>query len=64
MSAPAPQQMLDWLEKLGMSEYAERFAENGIDVSVLPDLTDQDLKESASCSAIDERCCAAIAELA
>jgi hypothetical protein len=32
-------------EKLGMSEYAQRFAENGIDLSVLPDLTDQDLKE-------------------
>ena len=39
------QQIADWLEKLGMSEYAERFAENGIDVSVLPDLTDQDLKD-------------------
>ena len=39
------QQIADWLEKLGMSEYAQRFAENGIDVSVLPDLTDQDLKE-------------------
>jgi SAM domain (Sterile alpha motif) len=24
------QQIADWLEKLGMSEYAERFAENGI----------------------------------
>ena len=31
--------------KLGMSEYAQRFAENGIDLGVLPDLTDQDLKE-------------------
>jgi SAM domain (Sterile alpha motif) len=39
------QQIADWLEKLGMSEYAERFVENGIDFSVLPDLTDQDLKE-------------------
>ena len=39
------QQIADWLEKLGMSEYAQRFAENDIDVSVLPDLTDQDLKE-------------------
>ena len=39
------QQIADWLEKLGMSEYAQRFAENGIDVSVLPDLTDQTLKE-------------------
>jgi class 3 adenylate cyclase/tetratricopeptide (TPR) repeat protein len=35
----------DWLEKLGMSEYAQRFAENRIDFSVLPDLTDQHLKD-------------------
>src|SRR5579863_10163465 len=28
-----------------MSEYAQRFAENRIDFSVLPDLTEQDLKE-------------------
>ena len=39
------QEIADWLEKLGMSEYAERFAENRIDVSVLRDLTDQDLKD-------------------
>ena len=39
------QAIADWLEKLGMSEYAQRFAENDIDVSVLPDLTDQDLKD-------------------
>ena len=37
------QQIADWLEKLGMSEYAERFADNKIDTSVLPHLTDQDL---------------------
>jgi class 3 adenylate cyclase len=39
------QQIADWLEKLGMSEYAQRFAENRVDFSVLPDLTDQDLKD-------------------
>jgi class 3 adenylate cyclase/tetratricopeptide (TPR) repeat protein len=39
------QQVTDWLEKLGMSEYAQRFAENRIDPSVLPHLTDQHLKE-------------------
>ena len=39
------QRVADWLEKLGMSEYAERFAESDIDSSVLRDLTDQDLKE-------------------
>jgi class 3 adenylate cyclase len=39
------QQIADWLKKLGMSEYAERFAENRIDLSVLPDLTDQHLEK-------------------
>jgi hypothetical protein len=34
-----------WLKKLGMAEYAERFAENHIDAAVLRDLTDQDLKD-------------------
>jgi hypothetical protein len=34
------QQIADWLKKLGMSEYAERFAENDIDMAVLSDLTD------------------------
>jgi hypothetical protein len=39
------QQIADWLEKLGMSEYAERFAENDVDIAVLRHLTDQDHKE-------------------
>ena len=39
------QQIADWLEKLGMSEYSQRFAENRIDFSVLPDLTDHDLEK-------------------
>ena len=39
------QQIADWLKKLGMSEYAQRFAENRIDLSVLPELTDQHLKD-------------------
>jgi len=39
------QQIADWLKKLGMSEYAERFVENDIDMAVLPDLTDQHLKD-------------------
>ena len=42
---PPMQQIADWLEKLGMSEYTQRFAENRIDISVLPDLTDQDLEK-------------------
>jgi hypothetical protein len=36
------QQVADWLEKLGLGQYAQRFAENDISFSVLPDLTDQD----------------------
>src|SRR4029077_9378200 len=39
------QDLAHWLEKLGMTEYAKRFAENDIDISVLPHLTDHDLKE-------------------
>ena len=35
----------DWLEELGMSEYAQRFAENGITAAALRHLTDQDLKD-------------------
>jgi SAM domain (Sterile alpha motif) len=39
------QHVADWLEKLGLGQYAQRFAENDISFSVLPDLTDQDLRE-------------------
>jgi class 3 adenylate cyclase len=39
------QQIADWLKKLGMSEYTQRFAENDIDIDVLPELTDQDLEK-------------------
>ena len=39
------QRVSDWLEKLGLGQYAQRFAENDISFSILPDLTDQDLKE-------------------
>jgi hypothetical protein len=41
----AMQQIADWLEKLGLGQYAQRFAENDISFAVLPDLTDQHLKE-------------------
>jgi len=39
------QQIVDWLEKLGLGQYAQRFAENEIDVSVLRHMTDEGLKE-------------------
>jgi SAM domain (Sterile alpha motif) len=41
----ATQQLGEWLGILGMSEYVECFAENDVDLSVLPHLTDHDLKE-------------------
>jgi SAM domain (Sterile alpha motif) len=33
------QQIADWLESLGMSEYAQRFADDDIDFAILGDLT-------------------------
>jgi SAM domain (Sterile alpha motif) len=45
MSTPTPQPIADWLEKLGLWRYAQRFVENEIDVSVLPHVTDQNLKD-------------------
>jgi class 3 adenylate cyclase len=52
-----------WLKTLGMSEYAERFAENGIDISVLRHLTDQDLKDIGVLLGHRRKLLAAIAEL-
>ena len=45
MSAPTLQPIADWLQKLGLGQYAQRFTENEIDVSILRHLTDQDLKD-------------------
>jgi class 3 adenylate cyclase len=39
------QQIMDWLNKLGLGQYAQRFAENDITFVILPDLTDQDLEK-------------------
>ena len=39
------QQIVEWLQKLGLGQYAHRFAENDINFGILPYLTDQDLKE-------------------
>jgi class 3 adenylate cyclase len=39
------QEIADWLKNLGMSEYAQRFAVNDIDFTILGDLTDQDLEK-------------------
>ena len=35
----------EWLASIGLGEYSECFAENAIDLSVVPDLTEQDLKD-------------------
>jgi class 3 adenylate cyclase len=45
MSVSAAQQVADWLEKLGLGQYAQRFAENDINFCILSDLTDQDLEK-------------------
>ena len=58
------QDIAEWLEKLGMSEYAQRFAENKIDVSVLRHLTDQDLKDIGVALGHRRKILAAIAEFA
>jgi hypothetical protein len=57
------QEIAGWLDKLGMSEYAQRFAENGIDFGVLPDLTDQDLKDIGVLVGHRRKLLRAIAEL-
>jgi class 3 adenylate cyclase/tetratricopeptide (TPR) repeat protein len=58
------QQIAQWLEKIGLSEYAQRFADNGIDVSVLQHLTDQDLKDIGVLLGHRRKLLAAIRELA
>jgi class 3 adenylate cyclase/predicted ATPase len=54
----------EWLGSLGLSEYADRFAENRIDLSILQDLTDQDLKDIGVVLGDRRRILRAIAELA
>jgi hypothetical protein len=53
----------EWLASLGMSEYAQRFGQNDIDVSVLHHLTDQDLRELGVSLGHRRKMLAAIAEL-
>jgi class 3 adenylate cyclase len=62
-TGPRVQQIADWLKQLGMSEYAQRFAENGIDVAPLRYLTDQDLKDIGVLLGHRRIMLAAIAEL-
>ncbi len=34
-----------WLKHLGLAHYAKVFAENGVDLALLPELTNEDLKD-------------------
>jgi hypothetical protein len=64
IGAAVMQQGSDWLEKLGLGQYAQRFAENDIDFSVLPHLTDADLEKIGVSLGHRRKILAAIAELA
>ena len=53
----------EWLKSIGLGEYAQRFADNAIDLSTLRDLTDQDLKELGVLLGHRRKMLRAIAEL-
>jgi len=53
----------EWLASIGLSEYAQRFADNGIDLSVIRDLTEQDLKDLGVLLGHRRKILRAIAEL-
>src|SRR6516162_2970524 len=55
--------MTEWLASIGLSEYAQRFADNAIDLSVLRDLTEQDLKDLGVLLGHRRKMLRAIAEL-
>jgi class 3 adenylate cyclase/tetratricopeptide (TPR) repeat protein len=57
------QQIATWLKSLGLGEYAQRFAENDIDVSVLRYLSDQDLEKLGVSLGHRRKMLAAIVEL-
>src|SRR6266566_4818826 len=57
------QQIANWLKSLGLGEYAQRFAENRIDASVLRDLTDEDLEKIGILLGHRKKMLRAIAEL-
>jgi class 3 adenylate cyclase len=58
------QEISGWLGALGLSEYAQRFAENDIDFAVLRHLTDQDLKDIGVSLGHRRKMLAAIGDLA
>ena len=56
-------QIEDWLESLGLLEYAKRFADNAVDLSVVRDLTEQDLRDLGVLLGHRRKIMRAIAEL-
>src|SRR3982075_1178123 len=53
----------EWLTSIGLAEYAQRFGDNAIDLSVLRDLTEQDLKDLGVLLGHRRKMLRAIAEL-
>jgi class 3 adenylate cyclase/tetratricopeptide (TPR) repeat protein len=53
----------EWLASIGLSEYEQHFAENAIDLSVIRDLTEQDLKDLGVLLGHRRKMLRAIAEL-
>jgi len=41
----AMRDIAEWLASIGLGQYAQRFADNAVDLSVIRDLTEQDLKD-------------------
>src|SRR5438874_2360242 len=60
---PCMKDIAEWLASLDLAEYAQRFAENGIDLSVIRDLTENDLKELGVLLGHRRKMLRAIAEL-
>ncbi|TWB60027.1 adenylate/guanylate cyclase domain-containing protein [Bradyrhizobium sacchari] len=56
-------QIAEWLGKLGLGQYAERFVQNGIDVGVLPELMDEDFDKLGVLLGHRRKMLRAIAEL-
>jgi hypothetical protein len=55
--------IVEWLASIGLSVYAQRFADNAIELSVLRDLTEQDLKDLGVLLGHRRKILRAIAEL-
>src|SRR5215831_2463199 len=53
----------EWLASIGLSEYVQRFADNAVDLSVIRDLTEQDLKDLGVLLGHRRKILRAIAEL-